>query len=46
MKRRLWVVAFLLSACTLLSACDKCTGGWQQIQYPGQPKSCADREAR
>lgn len=46
MEVRIGVVALLFTVCALLSACDKCTGGWEQIQYPGQPKTCADREAR
>jgi hypothetical protein len=46
MKRRIGIFALLVGACALLSGCDKCTGGWQEIQLPGAPKTCADNTQR
>jgi hypothetical protein len=39
MRRKLGVLAIVLTACALLGACDKC-GEWQQLNYPGGPNSC------
>jgi hypothetical protein len=41
MKSRLALVLTLFGLSLTLAACDKC-GGFQQINYPGQPKTCHD----
>jgi predicted small secreted protein len=46
MRRKITLLAFLLGACALLSACDKCTGDLQDLRYPGGPKSCRGEAAR
>jgi hypothetical protein len=45
MRRKLGVLTIVLAACTLLGACDKC-GEWQQLNYPGGPKSCTSNTVR
>ncbi len=45
MRRKCSVLAVVLAACVLLSACDKC-GGLQELRYPGGPKVCSDEKAR
>lgn len=45
MKRRLALIATLFGLSLALSACDKC-GGFQKINYPGQPKACHDEPVR
>ena len=45
MRRKCGVLAVVLAACVLLSACDKC-GGFQELRYPGEPQVCSDGVAR
>jgi hypothetical protein len=45
MRRKFGVLAIVLGACVLLSACDKC-GGLQELRYPGGPNVCSDDKAR
>ncbi len=40
--RRHLIIAAAAALCALLSACDKCTGEFQELRVPGAPKTCAD----
>jgi hypothetical protein len=40
------MLALLVGVCAQLAGCDKCTGGLQEIQIPGQPKTCAGNTQR
>lgn len=41
MARKTARLAVVLIAAALLSACDKCTGGLQDIQIPLAPRACS-----
>lgn len=41
MARKTARLAVVLIAAALLSACDKCTGGLQDIQVPFAPRACS-----
>ena len=45
MRRKLGILALLVSVPLLLSACDKC-GGFQDIRVPGAPHACKGDAAR
>ncbi|CAN3991499.1 hypothetical protein [Methylocystis bryophila] len=44
--RRHLIFAALAALCGLLSGCDKCTGGFQELRVPAVPKSCPDTQQR
>jgi len=45
MRSKYGLMAIVLAACALLSACDKC-GGWQELRVPGGPAACSGDKAK
>jgi hypothetical protein len=41
-----WMIAALAALCALLSGCDKCTGEFQELRFPGPPKACSEQPQR
>ena len=46
MKRRILMFVALAALGALLSGCDKCTGGLQEIRFPKLPDSCSGDSSR
>jgi hypothetical protein len=46
MTRGFLTYAALAVICVLLSGCDKCTDGLQELRFPQVPKSCSDGASR